>query len=289
MMAAKIVHLPKIEDPRGNLTFIEELKHLPFEIARAYWIYDVPAGETRGSHAFLQQHEAIMVISGSVDVVTHDGSNETNFTLNRSNKALYLPAMTWRRLENFSTNSVCLVLSSHPYSPADYIREYPVFLAASRTEQPLPLKIRGPVKTMELAKLPSVYDAALIELPRIGQRNGHLSIIEGIANLPFDIARAFYLYDIPAGADRGAHAHKRCHQFLIAATGSFDVVLDDGRNKRTVTLDRPFYGLHIPPGIWAAEQSFSGGSVCLVFTSQIYTESDYIRDYPSYELFRNGQ
>ena len=101
--------------------------------------------------------------------------------------------------------------------------------------------------------------------------------------LPFKIKRVFYLYDIPGGEDRGAHAHKKCHQFIIAASGSFDVFLDDGKNKRTVTLNRPYFGLHIPPGIWAAEQSFSSGSICLVMASTKYKASDYIRDY---ELFK---
>ena len=88
--------------------------------------------------------------------------------------------------------------------------------------------------------------------------------------------------DIPAGESRGAHAHRTCHQFLVATSGSFEVEMDDGLNKRTVLLNRPFFGLHIPPGIWAAEKSFSSGSICLVLTSDIYNENDYIRDYSAY-------
>jgi len=90
------------------------------------------------------------------------------------------------------------------------------------------------------------------------------------------------LYDIPGGESRGAHSHKECHQFLIAASGAFEVALDDGKAKRTVLLNRPYYGLHIPPGIWAAEQGFSSSSVCLVLTSHEYDENDYIRDYQDY-------
>jgi uncharacterized RmlC-like cupin family protein len=105
-------------------------------------------------------------------------------------------------------------------------------------------------------------------------------------NLPFDVKRVFYIYDIPAGEARGAHAHKDCHQFLIAASGSFEVMMDDGLNKKIVSLNRPFYGLHIPPGIWAHELNFSSGAICLVFVSHSYTESDYLRDYVSYKEYR---
>ncbi len=125
----------------------------------------------------------------------------------------------------------------------------------------------------------SVYDCSVIELPKISMRQGNITPIEGMKNLPFEVKRVFYSYDIPGGEARGAHAHKECHQFLIAASGSFEVVLDDGVNKRTVLLNRPFYGLHVPPGIWAAEQGFSSGSICLVLASHCYEADDYIRDY----------
>lgn len=128
----------------------------------------------------------------------------------------------------------------------------------------------------------SVYDCSVIELPRITDRAGNISPIHGARNIPFDIERVFYLYDIPGGESRGAHAHKECHQFLIAASGSFEVFLDDGENKRTVTLNRPYYGLYVPPGIWSAEQGFSSGAICLVLTSHRYDENDYIRDYASF-------
>ena len=130
--------------------------------------------------------------------------------------------------------------------------------------------------------LKSVYDCSVIELPRIENAKGNITPVHSGINLPFEIARIFYLYDIPGGEARGAHAHRECHQFLVAASGSFEVVLDDGYNKRTVTLNRPYFGLHIPPGVWAAEQGFSSGSICLVLTSHIYDEADYIRDYASF-------
>ena len=133
----------------------------------------------------------------------------------------------------------------------------------------------------------SVYDCSVIELPRIYSRQGNLTPVHEYEDIPFKIERVFYLYDIPGGEDRGAHAHKECHQFLIAASGSFEIVLDDGKNKRTVVLNRPYYGLHIPPGIWAAEQGFSSGSICLVLASHKYNEADYIREYELYLQYKN--
>ena len=133
----------------------------------------------------------------------------------------------------------------------------------------------------------SVYDCSIIELSKHGSEQGNISILENSKDIPFDIARIFYLYDIPGGESRGAHAHIKCHQFLIAVSGSFEIVLDDGIVKRTVTLNRPYIGLHIPPGIWAAEQGFSSGSICLVYTSEKYDEDDYIRDYNDFLMYRN--
>lgn len=128
----------------------------------------------------------------------------------------------------------------------------------------------------------TVFDCTIIEFPRIKERCGNITPIHGSKEIPFDIKRVFYLYDIPGGEDRGAHAHRECHQILIAASGSFEVELDDGQNKRTIFLNRPYFGLHIPPGVWAAERGFSSGSICLVLTSHGYNEDDYIRNYEDY-------
>ncbi|ASQ89941.1 hypothetical protein CHL67_02505 [Prosthecochloris sp. GSB1] len=124
----ELVDLPKIDDPRGNLTFIEEERHLPFSIRRVYWIYDVPGGQTRGGHAFREQQEMIVALSGSFDVVIDDGGESRRFHLNRSYFGLYVPNGVWRFLDNFSTNSVALVLSSTFYDERDYIRDYGEYL-----------------------------------------------------------------------------------------------------------------------------------------------------------------
>ena len=134
-------------------------------------------------------------------------------------------------------------------------------------------------------KRATIYDCSIINVPKVSNPAGNISIVEGLKNLPFEPKRIFYIYDIPAGEDRGAHSHKECHQFIIAASGSFEVALNDGTNSKTVALNRPFYGLHIPPGIWAHELNFSSGAICLVLTSHKYNESDYIRDYGEYKKY----
>jgi dTDP-4-dehydrorhamnose 3,5-epimerase-like enzyme len=123
-MKPLLITLPKIQDPRGNLSFFENLEQLPFKIKRTYWIYDVPGGEIRGGHAFKEQQEFIIALSGSFDVVLHDGEKEVKFQLNRSYYGLYIPKMYWRSLENFSTNSLALIVSDQFYSEEDYIRDF---------------------------------------------------------------------------------------------------------------------------------------------------------------------
>ena len=124
----RLINLPRISDPRGNLSFIEKDNHIPFKIKRAYWIYDVPGGETRGGHAFKQQKEFIIALSGSFDVFVDDGINNKIISLNRSYYGLYIPAGLWRQMLNFSTNSVALVASSTNYYESDYLRDYDNFI-----------------------------------------------------------------------------------------------------------------------------------------------------------------
>ena len=142
------------------------------------------------------------------------------------------------------------------------------------------------LKCYEMAINFTVFDCNILYLPKIENRAGNITPIENFKEIPFQIQRIFYLYDIPGGESRGAHAHKKCHQFLIAASGSFEVLLDDGKVQRIVQLNRPYLGLHVPPGIWASEINFSSGSICLVLASEKYTEEDYIRDYSTFKAFK---
>jgi dTDP-4-dehydrorhamnose 3,5-epimerase-like enzyme len=128
----------------------------------------------------------------------------------------------------------------------------------------------------------SVDDCKLVSLPRISDPRGNLTFIEGNSHIPFDIRRVYYLYDVPGGAERGGHAHKALHQLIIAMSGSFDVVLDDGRMKKRVHLNRSYQGLYVCPMIWRELDNFSSGSVCMVLASNVYDEADYYRDYDTF-------
>lgn len=136
---------------------------------------------------------------------------------------------------------------------------------------------------------PTIHNCRIIDLPKINFRAGNITPVHNSVEIPFDVKRIFYLYDVPGGESRGAHAHKECHQFLIAASGSFEVFLDDGKDQRMVQLNRSYTGLHIPPMIWASEINFSSGSICLVLASHLYNEADYIREYSNYQSLLNQQ
>lgn len=130
-------------------------------------------------------------------------------------------------------------------------------------------------------------DIELIEIPKIEDRRGNLSVIEG-STIPFASKRVYYLYDVPSGSKRGGHAHKKQKEFLIALSGSFDVILKDGKSSQAVTLNKPNFGLLIEEGIWRELQNFSSGAVCLVLASDEFDEEDYIREYKNFRLFKNG-
>lgn len=140
-----------------------------------------------------------------------------------------------------------------------------------------------------MKKAKSVLDCYLVYLPKLGDRDGHITPVTNSKEIPFDIKRVFYLYDIPGGESRGAHAHYECHQFLVAVSGAFEVLVDDGKSKRQILLNRPDCGLFVPSGIWASEVNFSSGAVCLVLASQSYNEKDYIRDYNEFLTYTQNQ
>lgn len=294
---AKILGLPRIEDPRGNLSIIEQLKQIPFEIKRVYWIYDVPSGMDRGAHAYKENQEFIVALSGSFDVELDDGKSRQIFSLNRSYFGVYVPKGMWRTMKNFSTNSLALILSSTQYDKEDYIMDYEEFKQWTQNNMrqtmsvvnDTSIKVNNPQISFSTNDGRSVFDCSLCELSKMHDVEGNLTYMYENVHVPFPIRRVFYSYDIPGGEDRGAHAHKECHQFIIAASGSFEVVLNDGINRRTVQLNRPFWGLHVPPGILASEQGFSSGSICLVLASHGYSEDDYIRNYDDFLVYIKEQ
>jgi dTDP-4-dehydrorhamnose 3,5-epimerase-like enzyme len=135
--------------------------------------------------------------------------------------------------------------------------------------------------------LKDIYNCNVLELPKIHNRAGNITIIQNGLRMPFDVKRIYYLYDVPGGSERGGHAHKSLYQLIVAASGAFDVILDDGVNKKVILLNRPYYGLLVVPGIWRELVNFSSGAICLVLASEKYDPNDYIRDYSVYKQTRS--
>jgi len=138
------------------------------------------------------------------------------------------------------------------------------------------------------SNLYTVFDCSIIYLPRIQNRAGNITPVTNLENIPFSIKRIYYLYDMPGGESRGAHAHKKLEQLVIALSGSFDITLDDGRNKKSVHLARPYMGLHMLPGMWRDINNFSSGAICLVLASELYDEKDYIREYSEFMEYKKA-
>ena len=298
MNVPQLIQLPKFLDERGNLSFFENDNQIPFTIRRVHWIYDVPGNEERGGLAYKTTEEFIVAMSGSFDVLVDDGEQQYRFSLNRSYMGVYVPAGTWRCIDNFSTNSVAVIAASTHYDPSDAIRSMEEFRLWVKNEGVKELMNEGMKEdirsTFNLqhstnAKY-SVYDCGIIELDRHhSQRKGDISVVENGETVPFDVKRIYYLYDVPGGANRGGHAHKALQQLIVAASGSFTVTLDDGHAKRSFTLNRPYQGLMIKPGIWRNLDDFSSGSVCLVLASDLYDANDYIRDYQEFLAYKSHE
>ncbi len=284
-MAPQLIQLPKFLDERGNLSFFENEVQLPFAIKRVHWIYDVPGGEERGGVAYRQTEEFVVALSGSFDVVVDDGVSKKVFNLNRSYMGVYVPKGCWRSIENFSTNSLAMIAASTYYDKNDVIRDYDMFLVWSQKQNEdkniYPIE---PVKTFDNSMgVGSVYGCTMIELDRHhSNRKGDISVVENGITVPFDVKRVYYLYDVPGGVSRGGHAHKELFQLIVAASGSFTVILDDGKVKRSFHLNRPYQGLLVTPGIWRTLEDFSSGSVCMVLASEKYDAADYIRSYDEF-------
>ena len=288
MQEPRIIQLPKFLDDRGNLSFFENDNQLPFAIKRVHWIYDVPGGESRGGVAYKMTEEFIVAMSGSFDVVVKNCEREWNFSLNRSYMGVYIPAGYWRTVENFSSNSVAVIAVSTFYDPNDAVRDIKELITNDASAMPNePLRSMSRDKSLNEVKKYKVEDCGIIELDRHhSQRKGDISVVENGKEVPFDVKRIYYLYDVPGGADRGGHAHKELYQLIVAASGAFTVELDDGTHKKAFTLNRPYQGLLIKPGIWRTLTDFSSGSTCMVLASEVYDAKDYIRDYNDFKEYR---
>lgn len=287
MNKPELIELPKFLDERGNLSFFENDNQLPFVIKRVHWIYDVPGGEERGGLAYKETEEFIVAMSGSFDILVDDGVQQYHFSLNRSYMGVYIPAGTWRTITNYSTNAVAVIAASTHYDQQDAIRDYDQFKLWSEKPYEAMKFHNMPQTNLVNAKSYSVYDCGIVTLDRHhSQRKGDISVIENGETIPFDVKRIYYLYDVPGGESRGSHGHKQLEQLIIAVSGAFTVTLDDGNVRRSFTLNRPYQGLLVKPGIWRTLDDFSSGSVCLVLASEKYKAEDYIRDYKDFIEYR---
>lgn len=284
----RIIELPKFLDERGNLSFAENNNQIPFTIKRTYWLYDVPGGIARGGHAEINNEELIIAMSGSFDITVDDGEQQKTFTLNRSYYGLYIPKGLWREIKEFSTNALALEFGSIAYDVNDYIRDYDEYLKFCKNPTFAPVTHESASESCKPTKKHNVFDCTIVELDKHhSNRRGNLTVVENGQTLPFDVRRVYYLYDVPGGESRGSHAHRDLEQFIVAASGSFKVTLDDGNCKRTFFLNRPYQGLYVKPGMWRDLDDFSSGAVCMVLASDVYKKEDYIRDYSEFIEFRN--
>lgn len=293
MKVPQLIQLPKFLDERGNLSFFENENQIPFTIRRVHWIYDVPGGEERGGLAYKTTEEFIVAMSGSFDVLVDDGEKQYRFSLNRSYMGVFVPAGTWRMIDNYSTNAVAVIAASTHYDPQDGIRDYDEFRSWVTSERVSELGNEGMSANSLIANSliakHTVYDCGIIELDRHhSQRKGDISVVENSETVPFDVKRIYYLYDVPGGANRGGHAHKELQQLIVAASGSFTVTLDDGKVRRSFTLNRPYQGLLIKPGLWRTLDDFSSGAVCVVLASETYDPADYLREYNDFVEYRKN-
>ena len=263
----RLLSLPQIPEPRGNLTALEELVDLPFRIGSVRWFYDVPAGASWSAGEPGLGPAVVIALSGSFDVVVEQPADASRIRLSRASAAVTVPARARCSAQDASTNSVGLVISSQP----------PRRPVGERYRKPDAL----PVDT-------TVDDCSAASLGRRHGPAGSTTEVVSRTDIPFDLMRVYYLYDVPAGASRGGHAHLQLEQVLLAAAGSFDVVLDDGRRVKTVRLDRPEFGICISTGIWRELQNFSSGAICLALASAPYEEADYIRDYGEFRRMKGA-
>ena len=266
-MSIKLLSLPKITDRRGNLSFFENEVPVPFNIGEVRWTYDIPGDTKKNIKRCINTDEIIIALSGSYDVSTINDTQKQTTHLNRAYNGLWLPSGTKKKLDNFSTNSVALTIS------------------ASNDTEALS-KAKQDIVTNGIY---NVYDCHIIEIDKQNAENkGRYSTVKNSKEIPFDIKRIYYLYDVPFGVMRGGHAHKTLNQVLFAVSGSFTVNLNDGKVKRSITMNRPNQGLLIKPGIWRTIDNFSSGSVCLVLASEKYNPDDYIRKYSDYIDYRKN-
>jgi hypothetical protein len=264
----RLLSLPQIPEPRGNLTALEELVHMPFRIGCVRWFYDVPAGTSWRTGELGLGDALIVALSGSFDVAM----GASCVRMSRADAGVHLPASVGWSVEDPATGSVGLVISSRPTRPRR--------VRGDRLDDDPPGELNPDSR---------IDDCRRITLPRHRRPQGSVTEVLPRAEVPFDIVRVYYLYEVPGGAERGGHAHRRLEQVLVSLVGSFDVVLDDGRRVETIRLDRANSGVLIATGIWRELRNFTSGAICLALASAPYDEADYVRDYDDFRRAKGGR
>lgn len=257
-MSSKIICFSKYSDARGKLIFFELANHDLSMFKNLSWTIFNHVNKVNVESSRKSTGEIFIALQGNFEVMLFTELNEKkHFTLSSNHYALSVANGTYLSMLNVSQDAIILNITADKKSDAVTV-----------VKESLPLKSQN-------AKHNCIDDCMtiLFFLPTI--ENNH----QVNTQLPFKVERIFYLFDVPAQAVRGGHAHKKCHQILVAVQGSFEVILDDGKNKSKILLNQSNVGLHIPPGIWASEINFALGSICLVMASEVFDESDYIRDY----------
>jgi hypothetical protein len=249
---------------------MQERDHVPFAIDRTYWIYDVAGSHAGDESRDRPREEIIVALAGDLDVAVHDGAEERIVRLDRAYKGLLVPGMRSWSLRESSPNAIALVVASPPLDATD------AKVAASI------ITSSGPVD----ARQSTIEDCAVVDLPRLDHPSTVTTSVRSGKDVDFQIRRVYYLTDIPHGAARGGHAHRELHQYVVAASGSFEVVIDDGLDSRSIRLARPDRALHLVPGIWRNLQDFADGSICLVIASRRFEESDYLRGYGEFLAYK---
>lgn len=244
------IDIPCVADPRGNLSFVQHPGALPFTPGEVRWYYDIPADGVDGFQTCKDRNRIVVALSGAVDIDI-DGQSAR---LDRAYRGVFVPASKTARFRNFVTNSVIMVITSGTVADTESVAD------------------SHSTSTLD--------DVRIVDLGREAFGCGSSS---GVVNGGgFDVRRVFYLYDVPADSERGGHSHYQARELIVAAAGAFDVVLDDGKERRTHHLDRPYRALYVPRGLWRELNRFSGGAVCLVLTTELFDEADYVRDYDKF-------
>jgi len=274
MAELEIRQLPVVKDPRGNLAFVQESPLLPFPIHKVEWIYDVPDGVGHRELATADCRAVIIALSGSFDVVAiSERGDEAKVTLRRGSQALPVERGTRCEIRDFSTNSVGLVIYS------ENGKEWP----ATREHVPAEGSAEDPHKSS------CTEQCGIMDLPTDHSPEGRTTGVTNESGSLMEVKRVFYLFDVPSGATRGGHSHFADQQLIVSVSGSFTVVVDDGRSRKEFVLNRPNQGLYIPAGIWRELKDFSTGSISMVLTSEPYSESDYVREYERFKRLTAGK